>query len=251
MFTWLLSFFKKKIPLPAMLPKENIPQHIAIIMDGNGRWAQKRGLPRVAGHRMGAESMRSIVKACVEFGVKYLTVYAFSTENWKRPQEEVQFLMGLLSDAINKEVDELHANGVKIRFLGHLSDLLPELREKINFAQEKTKGNTRLNVQVMLSYGGRAELVDALRQINNEHFHNDQITEELISSHLYTAGIPDPDLLIRTAGEMRVSNFLLWQIAYAEFYVTRVLWPDFRREHLLKAIRAFQGRKRKFGGLAS
>jgi len=249
MLTWLRSFFKKKPILSLTLSKENVPKHIAVIMDGNGRWAEKRKLPRVAGHRMGAESVRSVVKACVEFGVKYLTVYAFSTENWKRPTEEIQFLMGLLSDTINKEIDELDANGVRIRFLGHLNDVPPEVREKIRFSEERTKNNKKLNVQIMLSYGGRAELVDAFKAMNNEQLNNDKINEDTISNHLYTKGIPDPDLLIRTAGEMRISNFLLWQIAYAELYVTLTMWPDFRREHLQKAIRAYQKRKRKFGAV--
>ncbi|MCX5750479.1 MAG: isoprenyl transferase [Candidatus Saganbacteria bacterium] len=248
MLSGLLSIFKKKTTL-AQFSRENIPIHVAIIMDGNGRWAKGRGLPRIAGHKVGAESVRSAVKTCAELGIKYLTLYAFSTENWKRPKEEVSFLMGLLTEYISSEIPELRQNKVRIRFLGRIQELPIELQEKIRFAESETKNNTRLNVQVMLNYGGRAEIVDALNAINNEQSPNDTINEELIGKKLYTAGIPDPDLLIRTANEMRVSNFLLWQIAYAEFYVTKTLWPDFRREHLVNAVQEYQKRKRKFGAL--
>ncbi|MDD5382615.1 MAG: isoprenyl transferase [Candidatus Margulisbacteria bacterium] len=225
----------------------NIPQHIAIIMDGNGRWAKERGLPRIAGHREGAESVRAVLKACVEFGVKYLTVYAFSTENWRRPQEEVDFLMELFSATIDRELDELMAEGVKLNFLGRLARFSPEIQAKMKKAADKTAENKRITVSVMLNYGGRAEIVDALRQMTNDKLANEQINEENISKYLYTCGIPDPDLLIRTANEMRVSNFLLWQIAYAEIYVTPVYWPDFRREQLKEAIEDYQKRVRKFG----
>jgi undecaprenyl diphosphate synthase len=225
------------------------PQHIAIIMDGNGRWAKKRGFPRVEGHRRGANSLKEAVKTCVEVGVKYLTVYAFSTENWKRPKEEVGFLMKLLAVTIEKEVGELDKNGVKLRFLGRISMLPENLRNKISAAEEKTRNNKKLNLSIMLSYGGRAEIVDAFKSIVKKHVKSDTISEELIGENLYTAGIPDPDLLIRTAGEMRISNFMLWQLAYSELWVTDVLWPDFRRENLVDAIEGFGKRTRKFGGL--
>lgn len=214
-------------------------------MDGNGRWAKERGLPRIAGHREGAESLREILKACAEFGVKYLTVYAFSTENWRRPRDEVDFLMNLFSETIDREIDELMANRVKLIFLGRISKFSPKLQKKMKEAMEKTKKNDRITLNVMVNYGGRAELVDAVNAIINEGL--GAIEEETISQRLYTKGIPDPDLLIRTASEMRVSNFLLWQIAYAEIYVTPVLWPDFRREQLKEAIEDYKKRVRKFG----
>ena len=218
-------------------------------MDGNGRWAKKKGLPRIEGHRRGAASLKEAVKACAELGVKYLTVYAFSTENWRRPKEEVSFLMGLLASTIDREVNELHKNDIRVRFLGRINMLPENLRKKIRAAEEKTKGNKRSNLNIMLSYGGRAEITDAVRTIVNNNVKSDRIDEDTISGCLYTAGMPDPDLLIRTAGEMRVSNFLLWQIAYAEIWVTDVLWPDFRKKHLLEAIEDFNSRTRKYGGL--
>ena len=226
-----------------------IPTHIAIIMDGNGRWAKKRGLPRVEGHRRGAASLKEAVKSCVEFGVEYLTVYAFSTENWKRPKEEVGFLMDLLLLTIEREIGELHKNGIKLRFLGRIKMLPEKLQKKIAAAEEKTKNGGKLNLNIMLSYGGRAEIVDSIKSIVNNQIKSDRINEGSVSGHLYTAGMPDPDLLIRTAGEMRVSNFMLWQIAYSEIWVTDVLWPDFRKKHLLEAINDYSGRIRKFGGL--
>jgi len=240
---------KSQIPNKAQTGDLQIPKHIAIIMDGNGRWAQKRKLPRIEGHRRGAISLREAVKACIELGVKYLTVYAFSTENWKRPKEEINFLMRLLSSTIEKEVDELDKNKIKVRFMGRLSMLPEKLQEKIGSAEERTKNNSKLNLNIMLSYGGRAELTDALKSIVKNNAKSDTIDEKLISDHLYTAGMPDPDLLIRTAGELRVSNFMIWQIAYSEIWVTDVLWPDFRKKHLLEAIEDYSGRIRKFGGL--
>jgi undecaprenyl diphosphate synthase len=226
----------------------NIPQHIAIIMDGNGRWAEQRGLPRVAGHREGAASLRAVLKACGELGVKYLTVYAFSTENWSRPQEEVDFLMNLFSQTIDREIDELIKNGVRLNFLGRLGKFSENLRKKMYEAMEKTKGNDRITLNVMVNYGGRAEIVDAFNQMLKEG--RKEVDEETLKQYLYTKDIPDPDLLIRTANEMRVSNFLLWQIAYSELYVTPVLWPDFRKEQLLAAIEDYQKRVRKFGKTA-
>ncbi len=231
------------------MTNQDIPQHIAVIMDGNGRWAQSRGLPRIAGHREGAESLRAVLKACAEVGVKYLTVYAFSTENWRRPQEEVDFLMELFSNTIDAEMDELMANGVKLNFLGRLDKFSAELRAKMAASMAKTKNNGRITLNVMVNYGGRAEIVDAVNEIleNRKLKIENRIDEDSISEHLYTKDIPDPDLLIRTANEMRVSNFLLWQIAYAEIHVTKVLWPDFRREQLLAAVEDYKSRTRKFG----
>ena len=191
--------------------------------------------------------MRLVLKACVEFGVKYLTVYAFSTENWRRPQEEVDFLMELFSNTIDNELGELMENKVKLNFLGRLDKFSPELKEKMTTAMDKTRNNGRITLNVMVNYGGRAELLDAFKQMRKDDLSPDEIREETISNYLYTKEIPDPDLLIRTASEMRVSNFLLWQIAYAEIYVTQTLWPDFRREQVKEAIEAYQKRVRKFG----
>lgn len=230
---------------------QRVPLHIAIIMDGNGRWAKQRGLPRIMGHREGAESVRAVLKAGAEFGVKFLTLYAFSTENWGRPQDEVDFLMNLFSQTIDREIDELMKNKVRLKFLGRLDKFSELLREKMQKAMEKTVNNDRIQLNVMVNYGGRAEIVDAVNEIldsrkpNTEH----RIEEKDIQERLYTKDIPDPDLLIRTASEMRVSNFLLWQIAYAEIYVTPVLWPDFRREQLIIAIEDYQKRERRFGKL--
>lgn len=238
---------KKKRSWRSKLDPQNIPQHIAIIMDGNGRWAKKRGLPRIAGHKEGVESVRVILKACAEFGVKYLTIYTFSTENWRRPQEEVGFLMSLFSMTIDREIKELMANKVKLNFLGRLSELSPELQTKTRAAMEKSKNNTGTVLNIMMNYGGRAELIDAFKKMTKEKLATDVIDEMTISKYLYTTGIPDPDLLIRTASEMRISNFLLWQIAYSEIFVTPVLWPDFRKEQLKEAIEDYQKRIRKFG----
>jgi undecaprenyl diphosphate synthase len=224
---------------------EKIPQHIAIIMDGNGRWAKQRRLPRIAGHKEGAEAVRAALKACVEFGVKYLTVYAFSTENWGRPQEEVGFLMNLFSLTIDRELKELMKNRVRLNFIGRLGKFSDLLQKKMKDAMERTKGNDRITLSVMVNYGGRAEITDAFNRLAAEG--RKEVDEETISRYLYTAGIPDPDLLIRTASEMRVSNFMLWQIAYSEIYVSPVLWPDFRRDQMKEAIEAYQKRERRFG----
>ena len=214
-------------------------------MDGNGRWAKERGLPRIAGHKEGAESFRAVLKACVEFGVKYLSVYAFSTENWKRPKEEVDFLMQLFMETVDREIDELAEEGVKVNFFGRLDRFSPEMQQKMKATVERTKKNNRITVNAMLNYGGRAEIVDAVNKIINEKIK--KVDEATISRHLYTQGVPDPDLLIRTASEMRVSNFLLWQIAYAEIYVTPICWPDFRKDQLAEALAAYGKRTRKFG----
>jgi undecaprenyl diphosphate synthase len=226
-----------------------IPAHIAIIMDGNGRWAKKRHLPRIEGHRRGSKSLKEAIKACIELGVRYLTVYAFSTENWKRPKEEVNFLMNLLSYTIDREIDELDKNKIRVRFLGRLSMLPKKLQDNIRSAEKRTKGNTKLNLNVMLSYGGRAEIVDAIKSMVQNKVKSDKINEELVTRSLYTKGMPDPDLLIRTAGEMRISNFMLWQLAYTELWVTEVLWPDFGKKHLLEAVESYNKRVRKFGGI--
>lgn len=222
-------------------------------MDGNGRWAKKRGLPRTIGHRAGVESLKKIVEACGEIGIKYLTVYAFSTENWKRPKEEVDTLMNLLVEYIEKELDTLDKNGVCIKPIGNLLELPENAKHQIYKAIEKTKNNHKLYLQIALNYGGRRELVHAIqgivRDVSDGKLNRELIDEQVVSQYLYTAGIPDPDLIIRPSGEMRVSNFLLWQLAYAELWVTNVLWPDFRSEHLLQAIFEYQQRQRRFGAL--
>ncbi len=229
----------------------NLPRHIAIIMDGNGRWARRRGLPRIAGHRKAVESVRDVVEACGELGIEVLTLYTFSVENWGRPREEVTALMGLLVETIRKEIDDLAKNNVHLVTMGHLEDLPPITRESLEYGMERTRHNTGLILNLALSYGGRREIVDAVKAIARKvlrgELQPDEIDESVISDHLYTAGLPDPDLLIRTSGEMRISNFLLWQLAYTEMYITEILWPDFRREHLYEAIRAYQHRERRFG----
>ncbi|NLC76652.1 MAG: isoprenyl transferase [Clostridia bacterium] len=233
--------------------KPEIPAHIAIIMDGNGRWAQRRKLPRAAGHRQGVESLRAMVEACLDLGVKILTVYAFSTENWKRPKEEVDILMKLLVEYLEKEIAELDRQGVRITPIGDINKLPAPAVRQLKKAVNQTKDNERLILNIALNYGGRAELVMAVKAIaelvKSGELAIDVITEEVVAAHLATAGLPDPDLLIRPSGEYRVSNFLLWQIAYTEFWITDTLWPDFRKEHLLEAIRAYQSRDRRFGGL--
>ena len=227
---------------------EKIPAHVAIIMDGNGRWAAARHLPRMAGHRAGTENLRRIITACVELGIKYLTIYAFSTENWKRPGDEVQGLMQILADVLQKEIDELHKEGVRIIHIGRLEGLSPDLRNQIINAVEFTSQNKRLILNVAWNYGGRDEILHAVQQIMSLKPNPVEINEELISQHLFTKESPDPDLVIRTSGEMRTSNFLPWQSAYAEWYFTQTLWPDFDKGELLKAIQVFNQRSRRFGG---
>ena len=224
---------------------KNVPQHIAIIMDGNGRWAKKRGLPRIAGHREGASSLKAVLRACQKAGVKYLTVYAFSTENWRRPKEEVGFLMNLLSESIDREIKELHENGIRFLVLGRLSELNKNLQDKIKEAMDLTAKNKKGTLCIMLNYGARAEITDAVNSLLREGIK--EVDEKKISERLYTKGIPDPDLLVRTAAEMRISNFLLWQIAYTELYITPTLWPDFKEEALIAAIEEYKSRERKFG----
>lgn len=228
-----------------------VPQHVAIIMDGNGRWAAKRGLPRLAGHRAGTENLRRIIRASVEFGVKYMTIYAFSTENWGRPQEEVDGLMHILENVIDRELDELNREGVQLRHIGHLESLAPTLQEKVLEAVELTRNNDRLILNIAFNYGGRDEIVCAIKAMLQEGVKQEDITPELVSQYMFTAGVPDPDLIIRTSGEMRVSNFLIWQGAYSEWFVTPVYWPDFDRDEYFKALVEYGRRDRRYGRLSS
>jgi undecaprenyl diphosphate synthase len=233
------------------IQKHKIPEHVAIIMDGNGRWAKNQGKPRVFGHKNGVKSVQDVVEAAAEIGVKVLTLYTFSTENWNRPKQEVDILMGLLVSSLRKELKTLIKNNIKLQTIGKI-DMLPkkvvkELKEVI----EKTKNNTRLTLNLALNYGAREEIVNAIKIISKKVVNNaisvEEIDENIINNHLYTVTLPDVDFLIRTSGEKRISNFLLWQIAYAEFYFTDVLWPDFRKEHFFEAIEVFQKRERRFG----
>ncbi|ABB14672.1 isoprenyl transferase [Carboxydothermus hydrogenoformans] len=230
-----------------------MPRHIAIIMDGNGRWAKKRGMPRYFGHRAGVETVRRVVKFCAKLNVPYLTLYAFSTENWRRPQEEVNVLMNLLVEYIEKETDELNREGVRLTVIGEISELPEKARIALAQGIEKTCHNSRLNLILALNYGGRREIVEAARkiayEIKNGKLSPEQIDEKVFANYLYTKEFPDPDLLIRPSGEIRISNFLLWQIAYSEIWLTDVLWPDFSEEHLLQAIKDYQKRERRFGGV--
>ncbi len=228
-------------------PLERIPVHVGIIMDGNGRWAQARGLPRLAGHRAGTENLRRVLRATVEFGIRILTIYAFSTENWGRPEDEVHGLLDLMERMIDRELPELHREGVQIRHVGRLERVPERLTRKIQQALELTKENDRLILNVAFNYGGRAEIVDAVRRIIRDGVPPEAVDEALISRYLYTAGLPDPDLIIRTSGEQRVSNFLIWQGAYAEYYITPTYWPDFDKDELYKALVAFNQRDRRFG----
>jgi undecaprenyl diphosphate synthase len=229
------------------IPVTQIPAHVAIIMDGNGRWALKRGLPRLAGHHAGTENLRRIIRACVEFGIKYLTIYAFSTENWGRPREEVDGLMRILEEVIDKELNELNEQGVQIRHMGRLDQLSPRVQKKVVQAVEATKHNSRLVLNVAFNYGGRDELVQAIQQMIRDGVPAEDISPELVNQYLYTAGVPDPDLIIRTSGELRISNFLIWQAAYSEWYVTPICWPDFGKEEFRKALDEFIQRDRRYG----
>ena len=228
-----------------------VPNHVAIIMDGNGRWAEKRNRPRVFGHRAGTDNLRRVIKACVEFDVKYLTLYAFSTENWGRPKEEIEGLMRILGEVIERELDELNEEGVQLRHIGHLDGLSNNLRKKVENAIEKTRNNSRLILSLAFNYGGRDEIVCAIRDIIRDGVSAEDVSEQMISDYLFTAGTPDPDLIIRTSGEMRTSNFLIWQATYAEWYITPTLWPDFDREELRKAIEVFGSRDRRFGRVSN
>ncbi|BBB46836.1 isoprenyl transferase [Pelolinea submarina] len=224
------------------------PRHIAIIMDGNGRWAKARYLPRMAGHRAGTENIRRVVHACIDFKVEYLTIYAFSTENWKRPKDEVDGLLQLLGEMLDREVVQLHKDGVCIRHIGRLEHLNDILKRKIADAVELTKNNTTLFLNIAWNYGGRDEIVYACQNLLRDGIAPEAMTEELFSQYLYTKGTPDPDLMIRTSGEFRTSNFLIWQSAYSEWYISDVYWPDFDKESLRQAIESFTKRERRYGG---
>ena len=234
-----------------LLQSGEMPRHIAIIMDGNGRWAQRRGLPRIAGHREGVNSVRDIVEACGQLGVKYLTLYAFSTENWKRPQEEVSLLMRLLLKALRDEKDRLHQNEVRLKAIGDIAALPQDVQGELLDGIEKMKRNAGLTLVLALSYSGRWDITNAVKRmwddLRSGVIEKEEITEELISGYLATSEIPDPDLLIRTSGELRISNFLIWQIAYSELYISQSYWPAFRRKELYAAIADFQRRERRFG----
>jgi len=253
----LPSTTKTEAALLEHLDRKRLPRHVAVIMDGNGRWAQRRHLPRVAGHRAGVDAARQTIETCTRLGIGALTLYAFSAENWRRPRAEINFLMSLLREYLRKELPVIHRNNISLRVIGRSEELPAGVREDIERGMELTAQNTGMRLVVALNYGSRAELVDAFnavlqetrRRSKNGELETLQVTEEMISEHLYTAGLPDPDLLIRTSGEQRVSNFLLWQIAYAELYVTEVLWPDFNRARLLEALLDYQGRERRYGGL--
>ena len=228
---------------------ENIPQHVAIIMDGNGRWAKQRGLPRVAGHRAGTENLRTIIRASAEFGIKYLTLYAFSTENWSRPRAEINGLMRILSDVIDRELDELNEEGARLVHIGHLDGLSKTLQNKVQHAINLTKDNQGITIVLAFNYGGRDEIVHAIKHILEDGIAPEDVTMDVISQHMFTTGIPDPDLVIRTSGEKRTSNFLTWQSVYSEWYFTPVYWPDFNKEELRKALDDYASRHRRFGRL--
>lgn len=234
------------LPVKKIFP---LPNHVAIIMDGNGRWAAKRGLPRLVGHRTGTDNVRRVVEGFDRYQVKYLTLYAFSTENWRRPGIEVSGLMRILAGMIDRETKVLHEKNVRLSHLGKLDDLPPQLQGKVHKALELTGNNTGMTLSIAFDYGGRAEILDAVRHIIKDGVPSEDITESLFSSYLYTADVPEPDLIIRTGGEMRVSNFLIWQAAYSEFYSTPTLWPDFVEKEIEKALVAYSRRERRFGGL--
>lgn len=230
---------------------EKLPKHVAIIMDGNGRWAKNRALNRIRGHENGINSVRDVVRTSREIGIRYLTLYAFSEENWKRPKHEVDALMNLLKRFLKKELDEMLENGIRFQTIGRSSKLPEDVQRLLSETSDKTSQNKDMVLNLALSYGGRQEILDAIqkisRRVESRGLRPEEITQQTISDSLYTAGIPDPDLLIRTSGEYRISNFLLWQIAYAEIYITPTLWPDFRKKEYLSAIQAFQKRERRFG----
>jgi undecaprenyl diphosphate synthase len=245
-----LSTTDKKL-IEEVKAKGNIPRHIAIIMDGNGRWAKKRNLPRVAGHKRGVDSVRETVETCVGLGVKTLTLYTFSTENWNRPKDEVSTLMRLIVKSLQNETDELNTNNIKLTTIGNAKSLPTIVQKELQAALDKTAGNSKMTLNLALSYSGRWELVEAVKHITDAAIKGklkiDEICEETISQFLTTSGMQDPDLLIRSGGEFRISNFLLWQIAYSEIFVTDILWPEFRCKHLLEAVKDYQKRERRFG----
>lgn len=230
---------------------EMIPTHVAIIMDGNGRWALARGLPRLAGHRAGTENLRRVIEASIEFGIQYLTIYAFSTENWGRPQEEVQGLMKIFEDVIDRELQELHDQGIQLRHIGRLDQLDPVFQEKVLKAVDLTRGNQRLVLSVAMNYGGRDEIVNAIQRMIKDGVSPEEVNFDLVSQYLFTAGVPDPDLIIRTSGELRGSNFLIWQGAYSEWYFPPVYWPDFDKEQLRLALEEYSHRERRYGRVSA
>ena len=221
-----------------------------MIMDGNGRWALSRGLPRLAGHKAGTENLRRVIRSTVAFGIKYLTIYAFSTENWGRPPEEVRGLMNILEDVIDRELNELNKEGVQLRHIGRLERLAPSLQEKVLEAIEMTRSNERLILNIAFNYGGRDEIVQAIQRMMRDGVKPERVSDELVNQYLYTAGVPDPDLIIRTSGELRVSNFLIWQVAYSEWYITPTYWPDFDADEYRRAIETFAQRDRRYGGVS-
>jgi len=233
----------------------DIPQHIAIIMDGNGRWAKKRGLPRAAGHKKGVDTVKEITENCAEIGVKYLTLYTFSTENWNRPKDEVSTLMRLLLRSLKERVSELNENNIRLSTIGNISALPSAVQNELKEAIEKTKNNNKMTLNLALSYSGRWELIEAIKSIgklvSQKKIDVEDINENSLKNYLTTKDIPDPDLLIRTSGEFRVSNFLLWQIAYTEFFISDVFWPDFNKHHLIDAIKSYQNRERRFGRVSN
>ncbi|MEH2045833.1 isoprenyl transferase [Nostoc sp.] len=237
--------------LPTDLKRELLPQHVAVIMDGNGRWAKRQGLPRIMGHKRGVDALKDLLRCCQDWGIQALTAYAFSTENWKRPQEEVDFLMTLFQRVLRQELREMVEENVQIKFVGNLQDLPRSLQQEISRSMEETKDNRGIRFSVATNYGGRQEILQACqaiaKQVQQGMLQPDEINEQVFESHLYTAGITDPDLLIRTSGEMRLSNFLLWQMAYGEIYITDALWPDFDRAEFHRALCAYQQRERRFG----
>lgn len=233
------------------IPPEKIPRHVAMIMDGNGRWAVSRGLPRLAGHKAGTENLRRVIRASVEFGIKYLTIYAFSTENWGRPPEEIKGLMYILEDVIDRELNELNKEGVQLRHIGRLERLAPSLQEKVLYAIDVTKNNDRLIMNIAFNYGGRDEIVQAIQRMMKDGVPPEKVTDELVNHYLYTAGVPDPDLIIRTSGELRVSNFLIWQAAYSEWYITPTYWPDFDKDEYRRALEDYANRDRRYGKVAT
>ncbi|HEY8526856.1 MAG TPA: polyprenyl diphosphate synthase [Acidimicrobiales bacterium] len=238
--------------VPDGIDPERVPRHIACVMDGNGRWAQRQGLPRTAGHTAAEEALFDTVEGAIEAGVEWLTVYAFSTENWKRPRDEVRFLMNFNESVLLKRRDELHERGVRVRFVGRRDWRVPRrVLRRIDEAVELTRNNTTMTLGLAFNYGGRAEIVDAVRELVRQGTPADKITEKTLRAHLYDPEMPDPDLVVRTSGEYRVSNFLLWEIAYSELVFMDILWPDFRRQHLFEAIREYQGRDRRYGGVPS
>ena len=227
----------------------NVPRHVAIIMDGNGRWAKERGQNRIAGHRAGTENLRTIIRASAKLGIQYLTLYAFSTENWSRPKAEITGLMHILSDVIDRELGELNEEGARLVHIGHLKGLSKALQDKVRYAVDLTKENRRITIVLAFNYGGRDEIIHAIKNMLTDQVNPDDVNDELVSNYMFTRDIPDPDLVIRTSGELRTSNFLTWQSVYSEWYFPQVYWPDFNEEELRKAIEVYNQRDRRFGGL--